>query len=190
MRPLENKYRPLTKINGDVLVVLGGGATLDTPNLHSKGHLLPIAANRLLTCMQLYHQLRLPIILSGGQVYKTTGCEAIIARKILLDMGVPNNKIFIEDKSLNTTENARYIKKILNQYHFQQPILITSAFHLPRSIQQFNKVGIVVTPYPADYHTNVSQRFSFRKLVPSSEALNEVSLALKEYIGLLVIKWY
>ncbi len=188
--PLENKYQPPAQFNGDVLIVLGGGATLDTPNLHGKGHLAPVAANRLLTCAQLYHQLNLPIILSGGQVYQTTGCEASIARQILLDIGVPNSKVFIEKKSLNTTENAKYVKVLLDKHHFRQPILITSAFHLPRAVLQFKKIGISVIPYPADYHTNVSHRFSPRQLVPSVEALNETSAALKEYLGLLVVNWY
>lgn len=188
--PLENKYRPPTQISGDVLVVLGGGATLDTPNLNGRGHLSPAAANRLLTCAQIYHRLHLPIILSGGRVYKTTGYEARIAAKILLDLGVPHDKIFTDDSSLNTTENAQYVKKILNQYHFQRPLLITSAFHLPRAVRQFKKINVDVIPYPADYRTNVSYRFSSRQLVPSHEALNETGLALKEYIGLLAVKWY
>lgn len=190
MRPLENKYRPPAQINGDVLIVLGGGATLDTPNLNGKGHLSSIAANRLLTCIQLYRQLHLPIIVSGGQVYQTTGCEARIAGQILLDAGVPNDRILIEDDSLNTTENAENVKKILTRHSFQRPILITSAFHLPRAVRQFEKINVDITPYPADYHTNVSFRFSFRQLVPSSDALNDLSLALKEYLGLLVAKWY
>lgn len=190
MRPLENKYRPPAQINGDVLIVLGGEATLDTPNLSGKGHLSSIAANRLLTCIQLYHQLHLPVILSGGQVYQTTGCEARIARQILLDTGVPNDQIIIEDNSLNTTENAENIKKLLGKHNLGRPILITSAFHLPRAVRQFEKINVDIEPYPADYHTNVSFRFSSRQLVPSAEALNETSLALKEYIGLLFIKWY
>jgi len=190
MRSLENQYQPPAQISGDVLILLGGGATLDTPNLGAKGHLLPIASNRLLTCLQLYQRFQLPIIVSGGQVYKTTGCEALISQRILLDLGVPGDKIFIEDDSLNTTQNAENVKQILKQNHFQQPILITSAFHLPRAVRQFQKLGIKVTPYPADYHTNVSFQFSSRQLVPSSIALNEVCLALKEYLGLLVSKWY
>jgi hypothetical protein len=79
---LEYSYQPPTKVHGDVIVMLGGGATLDTPNLHSKGHLSGAAANRLLTCIQLFHQLQLPIIISGGQVYQTSGHEAEIAAGI------------------------------------------------------------------------------------------------------------
>ena len=149
-----------------------------------------IAANRLLTCIQLYNELHLPIILSGGQVYQATGCEALIARQILFDIGVPEQNIFVDKNSLNTTENARYVYELLHKHHFRRPVLITSAFHLPRAVQQFKKVGIDVVPYPADYHTNVSFKFSPRQLVPSSQALNDISLALKEYVGLLAVKWY
>lgn len=190
IRPLENQYRPPAQISGDVLVLLGGGATLDTPNLNAKGHLSPVAANRLLTCIQLYNELHLPIVLSGGQVYQTTGCEALIAQQILLDIGVPEQKIFIEKNSMNTIENARYVKELLREHHFHRPVLITSAFHLPRAVQQFKKAGIKVIPYPADYHTNITFRFSPRQLVPSAQALNDFSIALKEYIGLLAVKWF
>lgn len=81
---LEDKYRPPAQVKGDVIVMLGGGATLDTPNVSGKGNLSGCAANRLLTCLQLYHALRTPLILSGGRVYQTTGCEAEIAGTILL----------------------------------------------------------------------------------------------------------
>jgi uncharacterized SAM-binding protein YcdF (DUF218 family) len=187
---LENRYQPPKQIHGDIIVMLGGGATLDTPNLHSKGHLSGAAANRLLTCIQLYHQLQVPIIISGGQVYKTTGVESEIAKSILLDVGIPNDQIIIENKSLNTTQNATYTHVILDRLKYRQPILVTSAFHMPRAVTQFQKVGVRVIPYPTDYYTNVKQDFTFTKLIPSSEGLSEFSLALKEYIGLMVIKWY
>lgn len=190
IRPLENKYQPPAQVEGDVLVLLGSGATLDTPNLNANGHLSPIAANRLLTCVQLYHQYKLPIIVSGGQVYQTTGNEALIARQILLDLGVPDQKIFVEKSSLNTTENARYVKELLHEHGFHRPVLITSAFHLPRAVRQFKKAGVDILPYPADYHTNITFRFSHRQLVPTSQALDDLSLALKEYLGLLAAKWY
>lgn len=190
LRPLENQFQPPKRIIGDVIIMLGDGATLDTPNLNGKGHLSSIAANRLLTCIQLYHKLNAPIVVSGGQVFKNTGREAQIGNNILLDLGIPKDKIFIEDESLNTTENAKYVKKILNQQHFRKPILVTSAFHMPRAVRQFQKAGITVTPFPADYHTNISFRFSSRQLVPTSEAMNDVSIALKEYLGLIFIKWH
>jgi uncharacterized SAM-binding protein YcdF (DUF218 family) len=187
---LENQYKPPATISGDVIIMLGGGATLDTPNIGGKGHLSGAAANRLLTCIQLYHKLKAPVVVSAGKVYQTTGIESEIARTILLGIGIPPTKIMVENKSVNTTENARYTKKILDQYHLRRPVLVTSAFHMPRAVKQFRKAGITVIPYPTDYRVNVSAGFEIRKLIPSSEALNQMSIAIKEYVGLMVVKWH
>lgn len=190
MRSLENKYKPVTPIKGDVIIWLGGGATLDTPNINGKGNVSGEAANRLLTCLQLYRNLHLPMIVSGGQVYQTTGPEARIAKMTLMGAGVPNQKIILEGASLNTTENAKFTKRLLDKYHFRQPILVTSAFHMPRAVRQFTKAGVAVIPYPADYHVNCSTQFDFRLLIPSADALRNASIAIKEYVGLLISGWY
>lgn len=189
IRSLEQKYHPPEMVKGDMIIMLGGGATLDTPNLSGKGHLSGPAANRLLACIQLYHKLKVPIIVSGGQVYTNTGREADIARRILLDAGVPPDMILVEDKSRNTVENARYVKKILDRYNCYNPILVTSAFHMDRAVRAFTKVRVGVIPYPTDYHTNVRTRFTWRMLTPSAGALNNVSLAVKEYLG-IIGGWY
>jgi uncharacterized SAM-binding protein YcdF (DUF218 family) len=170
--------------------MLGGGATLDTPNFGGEGHLSGFAANRLLTAVELYNQLQIPIIVSGGRVFESTGREAEIAQATLLRLGVPADKIIIENQSINTTENARFSKEKLLTYGFQQPILVTSAFHMPRAVKQFDKVGITVTPFPADYQTNVQGGLGFRQWWPDADGLSNFSLAVKEYVGLLAIRWY
>ena len=187
---LEGKYQPPSDVHGDVIVMLGGGATLDTPNVYGLGHLSGFAANRLLTCAQLYHRLNLPILISGGKVLETTGSEADIAKVILLGLGVPEDKIIVENQSLNTTENAKYTKKLLEEYSFVQPILVTSAFHMERSVLQFAKVNLSVIPYPTDYQTNQQSKFQPHQLWPAAGSLLDVSLALKEYEGILAVKWY
>jgi len=187
---LEGQYQPPSDARGDVIIMLGGGATLDTPNVYGQGHLSGFAANRLLTCAQLYHKLNLPILVSGGKVLETTGSEADIAKVILKGLGVPEDKIIVENQSLNTTENAQYTKILLKEYGFIQPILVTSAFHMERSVLQFKKVHLSVIPYPTDYQTNLHSKFQPHQLWPSASALLNVSLALKEYVGILVVKWY
>jgi Uncharacterized conserved protein len=187
---LEQYYQPPAAVHGDIIVMLGGGATLDTPNLYNKGHLYGPAANRLLTCIQLYRKIHVPILICGGQVYRTTGREADIAKQILIDCGIANNKILVENKSLNTTQNAANAQVILNRYHYRHPILVTSAFHMPRAVKQFQKVGIEVISYPTDYHTNKRYRFIIDDLIPSADAFNNFNIALKEYLGLLAVKWY
>jgi uncharacterized SAM-binding protein YcdF (DUF218 family) len=187
---LEKEYQVPRSVEGDVIVMLGGGATLDTPNVNGLGHLSGFAANRLLTSAQLYQKLHIPIILSGGKVLETTGCEAEISKVILLGLGVPEDKIIIEDKSLNTTENAMYTKVLLEKYGFKQPVLVTSAFHMKRSVLQFEKAQVTVLPYPTDYQSNIINQFELHQLWPSAGALLNTSLALKEYVGILAVKWY
>ena len=187
---LERKFTPPSHASGDVIIMLGGGATLDTPNVYGLGHLSGFAANRLLTCAQLYHRLNLPILVSGGKVLETTGSEADIAKVILMGLGVPADKVIIENKSLNTTENAKYTKELVDKYGFTQPILVTSAFHMQRAVLQFEKAHLSVTPYPTDYQTNLENKFQPHQLWPSAVALLDVSLALKEYVGILAIQWY
>ena len=191
VRSLEARYEPTAQMaQGDVLVVLGGGATLDTPNVQGEGHLAGHAANRLLTAYQLYRLEPRPIIFSGGQVFAGTGCEAAVAKHILQSLGVPERDILVEGRSRNTTENALFVQQILQEKGFRQPVLVTSAFHMDRSVKQFAKIGVSTHPYPAGYMVNRQSIFEPRKLVPSADSLADTSLALKEYIALLAVRWY
>ncbi|MCO7176104.1 YdcF family protein [Sporolactobacillus kofuensis] len=183
IHPLENRYLPPAHPKGDVLVMLGGGATLDTPDMNGKGQLSGDAANRLLTTYRLYKQTKLPIILSGGKVYPDSGIEAEIGKRQLVALGVPKNKVIVEKKSITTKTNARNTKTILDHQHFVHPILVTSAFHMPRAVMTFNKLNVKVTPYPTDYL--VSKRLAIYpgQFVPSEGGT--VYTALKEYVGIL-----
>jgi uncharacterized SAM-binding protein YcdF (DUF218 family) len=191
VRSLEERYEPTTQMaQGDVLVVLGGGATLDTPNVQGEGHLSGHAANRLLTAYQLYRLEPRPIIFSGGEVFAGNGCEAAVAKHILQSLGVPERDILVEGQSRNTTENALFVRQILQEQGFSQPVLVTSAFHMDRSVKQFAKIGVLTHPYPAGYMVNRHAIFEPRKLVPSADSLADTSLALKEHIALLAVRWY
>lgn len=190
IRSLEKKYTVPLNLKGDVIVMLSGGATLDTPNIDGNGHLSGYAANRLITSVELYKKLNVPIIITGGKVFKTTGREADIAKKSLINMGIAEDKILIEDESLNTTQNAKYTKVILDKYNFKSPILVTSAFHMERAVIQFKKFNINVLPFPTDYQTNVHGNFELNSLIPSGDALNKIDISIKEYLGILASKWY
>ncbi len=187
---LERKHTPPAKIEGDVIVMLGGGTRKGTPNVFGEGHLSGYAANRLLTCAQLYRLLDVPIIVSGGQVYEDSANEADIARTVLTGLGIPEERIIMEQSSLNTTQNARYTAEILKVHGFQRPILVTSAFHMERALRQFEKVGLKPVPYPTDYQSDFEKKLQLKDFWPSADALHKVSLALKEYIGILAARWY
>lgn len=187
LRGLENQYEPPAYPAGDVIVMLGGGAMGDTPDVDGVGTLSSSPANRLLTAARLWRRLHVPILLSGGQVYADSGTEALIARRVLVGLGVPEEDILLETKSQNTTQNARYSAQILREKGFSRPILVTSAFHMPRSVLNFAKQGIEVVPYPADFWTNQKPRvFHYSRLRPQSDALSASAVVLQERLRTLV----
>ncbi|MCO7125202.1 YdcF family protein [Sporolactobacillus shoreicorticis] len=184
VHPLEERYQPPAVPKGDVIAMLGGGATLGTPDMNGNGQLSGSAANRLLTTYRLYRQTRLPIILSGGKVYPDSGVEAEIGKRQLIALGVPRSEIIVEKKSITTKTNARNTKQLLDRFHFHRPILVTSAFHMPRAVLIFNKQGMHVTAYPTDYLVSRKVFLYPGQFVPSNGGT--AFTALKEYVGILV----
>jgi len=64
---------------------------------------------------------------------------------------------------------------------------VTSAYHMPRSIGIFRKVGFDVEPYPADWRVGGAAdlvNFSVRSI----EALGRTELALREWMGLVAYR--
>ncbi len=187
MRSLEGYYHPpqIEELTGDVIVMLGGGATPDTPDVDGLGQLSGSAANRLLTTARLQRNTSLPVIISGGKVYSDSGLEAEIAKRQLMSLGVPAAKIFVEHQSLNTNENAKFTGVILKEHDFHSPILVTSAFHMNRSVKHFANRGIIVQPYPTDYWASCKGAVYANQFVPTAQALLEVNIVIREYLGLL-----
>ena len=113
----------------------------------------------------------------------------MIAKRILLSLGVPEDKILIETKSINTTQNAIFSTKILHEHGLSQPILVTSAFHMKRSVLNFAKQGVAVVPYPADYQVTHHPVFHYTKLRPQADALENNVIVLQETLRFLVTRY-
>ena len=186
---LENEYPQPADPEGDIIIMLGGGATADTPSLGEKGDLTSAAGNRLLMTAQLYNLLKLPVLVSGSAVFPGSGCEAEIAKRDLIRLGVPEEKIYTDTESLNTRQNAVYSAELMREHGFNRPILVTSAFHMPRSVLNFEKEGVQVVPFPTDYMANSIPTYHLNKFAPSSDALFEVDLFLREKLRTAVTKY-
>ena len=189
MGSLESAYEQPPAPEGDVIVMLGRGATADTPNLGERGNLCASPASRLLAAAELYNRLHVPVLVSGGQVYEDSGPEAVIARRELLRLGVPEEAVLLEPDSLNTRQNAVFSGRIMREHGFSRPVLVTSAFHMERSVLNFEKEGVQVTAYPTDYRTNRRQVFHYNKLMPSTAALDDSVIVLQEKLCYTVTKY-
>jgi uncharacterized SAM-binding protein YcdF (DUF218 family) len=189
MGALESVYAPPENPSGDVIIMLGGGAYNDTPDVDGTGTLCASPASRLLTAVRLQRRLDVPILLSGGQVYEDTGAEAKIAKRVLMSLGVPEDKILTETKSINTSQNAKFSAEILRENGLSHPILVTSAFHMNRSVLNFAKQGIEVEPFPTDYMVAHHPVFHYTKLRPQTEALLDNVTVLQETLRTFVTRY-
>ena len=174
-----------TRPKGDVIVLLGGGLNDKVPDLTGSGAPSEAMMPRMVTAIRLHRQLNVPILVTGGAVYAGRSAEAPVVRRFLLDLGVPAHQILVEDKSRDTMENARFSRAILQQHHFRQPLLVTSAFHMRRSQEAFRRAGIAITPVPANFITTHERTIIWANLLPESGALHCTATALREYLGLL-----
>ena len=189
MGSLERTYDVPSAPQGDVIVMLGGGAIADVQDVDGVGMLAQSPSSRLLTTLRLHRLYDLPILLSGGQVFSDTGSEAEIARRVLLSLGVSDEMIYVEGRSLTTGQNAHYSAEILRREGFTQPILVTSAFHLPRSVLNFEKEGYAVTPYPADFWVSGNPQLYMIKFAPNAGALLTNTVYLQEKLRIFVTRY-
>ena len=171
---LEEIHTPPAQIEtsgADVIVLLGGGAISQVPDVDGVGALCASPANRLLTAVRLQKILNVPILISGGQTYSDSGAEAEISARVLKSLGVPDDKILTETKSVNTTQNARYSAEILRDKGLKKPVLVTSAFHMKRAMINFKLCQFEPIAYPTDFTVAHNPTFHYTKLRPRAEAL-------------------
>ena len=120
--------------------------------------------------------------------------EGDIYIKEAITMGVPINDLFTTTPVNNTLQEAKAIKKLLNNEipSIQKKIiLVTSAFHMQRAKKVFEREGISVLPYPVDFKSNksfVSSLSNPLKWVPSSYYFQRSSSAIREIIARIIYR--
>jgi uncharacterized SAM-binding protein YcdF (DUF218 family) len=123
------------------------------------------------------------LVLSGGggsESYPEAAGMAGLAKAI----GVDEDDIVIESDSRDTKDQARLIKTIVGGKPF---ILVTSAYHMPRSMALFKKLGMEPIPAPADYLVTKG-KIGINSFFPGSGALRKSEIAVHEYLGVVWAK--
>jgi uncharacterized SAM-binding protein YcdF (DUF218 family) len=191
--PLENRF-PRADLSVPPpptgIIILGGaedrlvGSARHAPTLNEAGERLlegTILAKRFPDAK---------VAFSGGDagiLYKSDS-EAEGAAAILTKLGIGRDRLILEANARDTYENAVYLKKELTATGELDPtkrwLLITSAYHMPRSMGAFRQAGFSVEPWPVDYRTRgkVDLTRPFDKV---SEGLRRVDTAAHEWVGLL-----
>jgi len=168
------------------MIVLGGGFATEVTTVRG-GYDLNAAGDRFVEALRLaekYPQAR--ILVSGGDGTITGHDEgdAVIAVRMFSAFGIDKSRLIEDRESRTTYENAINTKALLASNGLSDCLLITSGFHMPRSMGIFRKLDIAVTPWPVDYRTSGQDSLRLDATQPSLNA-ELLSVAGREWLGLI-----
>jgi uncharacterized SAM-binding protein YcdF (DUF218 family) len=185
-KPLVGRYTVQARPAGDAeaIVVLGGGvdqATRELPyDLVGRD-----TYRRVLHAAWLFHNWKpLPVLASGGPASVNSEAVSVLMRRILEEKGVPSSKIWTEEKSGSTYENALYSARLLHERGIHRIALVVEADSMLRAELCFRKQGLSVTPAPCLFW-NI--QFETDDLLPGWQGIYRQEALAHEAIGLL---WY
>ena len=186
--PLESRFPPWNAANGapDGIVVLGGPIDADLSIAHG-ATVVSASADRIIAAAVLAH--RYPgarIIYSGGSanLVSTDAKEADYADKLFQGFGISKTRLLMERNSRNTQENAELSKALAAPKPGERWLLVTTAYHMPRSVGLFRKAGFAVEPYPVDWRVcGRADLLTFSN--QAGDGLARVDPAMREWMGLI-----
>ncbi|PSN19781.1 hypothetical protein C7271_05525 [filamentous cyanobacterium CCP5] len=198
VKSLEWRYLPATPLpNAEAIVVLGGGVKPAIPPRPWVD--LAEGGDRIIHGVRLYQAGKAPLlVLSGGRIPWQGGGppESGDMAAIAAALGVPSQAIWQDPDSLNTYENAVNVRELLESRGIRRILLVTSAMHMPRSLAIFQKQGFEAIAAPTDFLISEQEIDEPRTtlagqllaLIPQSENLQDLTRALKEYIGFVIYR--
>jgi uncharacterized SAM-binding protein YcdF (DUF218 family) len=150
------------------------------------------SVDRLLQAIELYRKgVIKKIIFTGGSglLMHPEMKEGKYLVRYLYYFNIPEKDFIIENESRNTRENALFTKEVLTRNQLSgRLLLITSGFHMRRSLGCFKKAEITIEPYSTDRFVT-ARSFSFDQLlIPNITVLDGWSTLLHEVVGYITYK--
>jgi uncharacterized SAM-binding protein YcdF (DUF218 family) len=166
--------------------VLGGAIDADTTVARGDLQMDSASAGRVIGMIELarrYPQARIVYSGGSGNLLSNGQSEAPVAGALLERLGVPRERILLEGRSRTTSENAIFTRQLVQPKPGELWLLVTSAFHMPRSIGAFRKAGFEVEANPTDWRSRGwgDARLFFNT---ASNGLARSDTAIHEWIGL------
>jgi uncharacterized SAM-binding protein YcdF (DUF218 family) len=188
--PLEKRFPPWDADRGapDGIIVLGGPIDADLSAAHDTP-VISSAPDRIVAAVELarkYPNAR--IVFTGGSpnLISNDAREADFAGEIFEALGIDKKRLILERRSRNTYENAAFSKALVAPKPGERWLLVTSAFHMPRAVGLFGKVGFAVEPYPVDWRVGGGAGlFAFSQ---AAIGLARTDIASREWLGLLAYR--
>lgn len=168
------------------IIVLGGA--IESGVSAARGMLeMDASAERVIAMLELarrFPDARVVYTSGSGNLIESPVPEAPFAGKLLETFGIARDRIVLESRSRTTDENAAFLRNMISPKPGERWLLVTSAFHMPRSIGVFRKAGFDVEAYPVDWRTRgwIDALQPFGRL---SGGLSRCDVAVHEWLGLV-----
>ncbi len=164
-------------------VVLGGCVMISpegTAELSEDGE-------RLFSAMQLYKAGKIQAIICTGATPDGRYNPSDVGRDLLMSSGIPDHVIF-RVAGENTTQEMRALSEFFGDPPRTFPsegetVLITSGFHMKRSMRLANREDLDFVPYPVAFRSSRDLGFAPHRWVPSAASMENFALALKERLA-------
>jgi uncharacterized SAM-binding protein YcdF (DUF218 family) len=183
----ELKATPYNSIRRYDIGIVLTGATMSGLSPHDRVYFAR-GADRVTHTVQLYKLgLIKKIIASGGsgRLIDTGEKEALDFKEAMVLMGIPRVDIITESDTRNTHESAVAVKKIIDGLGIKADncLLITSAFHMRRSLACYQKVGLQVDSFTTDFYTYPRNYSIDAFIVPKVDAIVVWHKLIREWVG-------
>lgn len=173
----------------DAGIVLGGMMVYD-PSLARLQFYR--GADRLLQAVELYKLgVIKKIIFTGGSgsILHPELREGVYVQRFLQTLGIPEGDIIIEKESQNTHENAMFTKSLMDEKKIKGDfLLITSGFHMRRSLGCFVAAGLVAEPYSTDRYAGPRKYEIDHMFIPNLSIMNDWNNLIHELVGYVTYK--
>lgn len=174
--------------NYDYGIVLGGFSGYDRKRNRVEFN---DCGDRLFYAVKLFNTGKIKNILitgGNGQLFNNGNLESEWSKDFLINCGVPEKNILIENKSRNTWENAQYTYDVLKEDKNKKLLLITSSWHMRRAKFCFDENNMNTDLFHTDY-TKKEIKINFEYLLlPNSTSFVRWETLIKEFLGNIVYK--
>lgn len=188
LQALENRIARPASLPADLSCIIILGGAFENEVIAGRGGMeFNQAADRFIEGLKLAQTYPAAKILVSGGDGSFSGIydgDAETSAAFFSTFGIAPERIIRESRSRTTFENADNTRGLLKKNGLSDCALITSAFHMPRSMGLFRKLGIAVTPWPVDYRTSGQLSLGPDFSQPSLNA-QLTTTAMREWIGLI-----
>jgi uncharacterized SAM-binding protein YcdF (DUF218 family) len=143
-----------------------------------------LTLDRLRTAAAMHRLTGLPILVTGGTTQPNTPAVGLVMEQSLRDdFQAPPR--WVEAKSADTWENARFSADILRAEGITSVYVVTHSWHMRRAVLAFQGTGLIVTAAPTSFDDPIGPDLS--DLLPRAAGWQTGYFAIHEWIG---YAWY